>query len=79
MSLVRDSLGAAGVAARLWLLITSSVLGPDGPLFGGNALLLLAYQVGISITIVRVIYGLGTVVALATWDRRWLGWVPAMV
>lgn len=79
VSLVRDSLEPAGVAARLWLLITSSVLGLDGPLFGGNALLLLAYQVGISITIVQVIYGSGTVAALEAWDRRWMGRIPAMV
>ena len=71
---MRDSLGAAGVAARLWLLIASNVLGLGDLLFGGNALLLWAYQVGISITIVRVIYALGTVVALATWDQSATGY-----
>jgi hypothetical protein len=70
VSLLRDPVGASAVAGRLWLLITCGVIAADGLAFGGNALLLFAYQIGISVTVVQVAYLLGTIVAIGVWDRR---------
>ena len=55
---------------RLWVMVTSGVVGIDGLGFGGNALLLLGYQMGLSVSAVQLTYVAGTVISLAVWERR---------
>jgi hypothetical protein len=70
VGLVRDNSRVLGIAARLWVMVTAGVVGLDGLVFGGNALLSASYQAGVSLVVAQVVFVGGTLGALLVWDRR---------